>query len=101
MNRQQTGKLGEELAREYLKKHGYRILETNYRCGRGKIPARNYGFLYQYENRFQIRATDAGDCCPGYALSGIALRPKTLACAKRGRLSAACPGRARGEHVCG
>ncbi len=37
MNRQDTGALGEKLARDYLKKKGYEILETNYRCPRGEI----------------------------------------------------------------
>jgi putative endonuclease len=29
--------LGEKLAREFLKKRGYKIIETNYRCPRGEI----------------------------------------------------------------
>jgi len=37
MTRQDTGKLGEILALDYLKKHGYKILETNYRCQFGEI----------------------------------------------------------------
>lgn len=37
MKRQEIGKLGEELARDLLKKKGYRILETNYRCPHGEI----------------------------------------------------------------
>ncbi len=37
MTRRQTGILGEKLAREFLKRQGYRILETNYRCPRGEI----------------------------------------------------------------
>lgn len=32
-----TGKEGEEIASEYLKKSGYRILERNYRCAIGEI----------------------------------------------------------------
>jgi putative endonuclease len=35
--RSDTGKLGEELARNYLKKKGYRIVETNYRTRFGEI----------------------------------------------------------------
>ena len=35
--RSDTGKLGELLARNYLKKKGYRILETNYRTRFGEI----------------------------------------------------------------
>ncbi len=32
-----AGKLGEKLAVDYLKNKGYRIVETNYRCGLGEI----------------------------------------------------------------
>jgi len=35
--RSDTGKLGEELARNYLKKKGYRVIETNYRTRFGEI----------------------------------------------------------------
>ena len=37
MKRRDTGILGEKLARDFLKKRGYRILETNYRCPEGEI----------------------------------------------------------------
>ncbi len=37
MKRRETGILGEKLARDFLKKRGYRILETNYRCPEGEI----------------------------------------------------------------
>lgn len=37
MKRRDTGILGEKLARDFLKKQGYRILETNYRCPIGEI----------------------------------------------------------------
>ena len=37
MRRRDTGILGEKLARDFLKKRGYRILETNYRCPEGEI----------------------------------------------------------------
>lgn len=37
MKRRETGILGEKLARDFLKKRGYRILETNYRCPHGEI----------------------------------------------------------------
>ena len=37
MRRKDTGILGEKLASDYLKKRGYRILETNYRCPEGEI----------------------------------------------------------------
>lgn len=37
MKRRDTGILGEKLARDFLKKRGYRTLETNYRCPQGEI----------------------------------------------------------------
>ena len=37
MSRKEKGALGEKLAQTFLKKKGFRILETNYRCPRGEI----------------------------------------------------------------
>jgi putative endonuclease len=37
MKRRETGILGEKLAKDFLKKRGYRILEANYRCPEGEI----------------------------------------------------------------
>ena len=37
MKRKETGILGEKLARDFLKKRGYRIIETNYRSPAGEI----------------------------------------------------------------
>ena len=37
MNRQEVGKLGEKTARKFLKKRGYRIRETGFRCPHGEI----------------------------------------------------------------
>ena len=37
MRRRDTGILGEKLAKDFLKKRGYHILETNYRCPEGEI----------------------------------------------------------------
>ena len=37
MRRRDTGVLGEKLAKDFLKKRGYRIIETNYRCPQGEI----------------------------------------------------------------
>ena len=37
MKRKDTGILGEKLARYFLKKRSYRIIETNYRCSEGEI----------------------------------------------------------------
>ncbi len=45
--RQTLGRLGENLARAYLKKHGYRILATNYRTSSGEVDivAYDHGIL--------------------------------------------------------
>lgn len=37
MKRQETGHLGEKMAAGLLRKRGYRILQTNYRCSEGEI----------------------------------------------------------------
>ena len=37
MKRQDTGKLGENLAAEFIRKLGYVILQTNYRCPEGEV----------------------------------------------------------------
>ena len=37
MKRIDTGRRGEELARGFLEKRGFRILEANYRCPEGEI----------------------------------------------------------------
>ena len=53
MNRRETGIRGEKLARDFLKKCGYHILETNYRCPYGEIDivARHQDFLVFIEVR--------------------------------------------------
>lgn len=53
MKRRETGILGEKLAQNFLKKQGYRILETNYRCPHGEIDivARHRDFLVFIEVR--------------------------------------------------
>ncbi len=37
MERKPLGDLGEQLALDYLKKQGYKLIETNYRCRSGEI----------------------------------------------------------------
>lgn len=37
MKRKDVGELGEKLARDFLVKKGYNILETNYRCPEGEL----------------------------------------------------------------
>ncbi len=53
MKRRDTGILGEKLAKDFLKKRGYRILETNYRCSEGEIDiiAKHKDFLVFTEVR--------------------------------------------------
>lgn len=53
MKRRDTGILGEKLAKDFLKKRGYRILETNYRCPQGEIDivAKHKGSLVFIEVR--------------------------------------------------
>ena len=53
MKRRDTGILGEKLAGVFLKKRGYRILETNYRCPNGEIDiiARHKDYLVFVEVR--------------------------------------------------
>ncbi len=53
MKRRDTGILGEKLARDFLKKRGYRIKETNYRCPEGEIDivAKHKDFLVFIEVR--------------------------------------------------
>ncbi len=56
MKRRDTGILGEKLAKDFLKKKGYRILETNYRCPEGEIDiiARHKDYLVFIEVRTKI-----------------------------------------------
>ena len=53
MKRRETGILGEKLAQDFLRKRGYRVLETNYRCPEGEIDivARHGEFLVFVEVR--------------------------------------------------
>ena len=53
MKRRDTGILGEKLAKDFLKKQGYRIKETNYRCPEGEIDivARHKDYLVFIEVR--------------------------------------------------
>jgi putative endonuclease len=37
MDRRQTGKIGEDMATDFLKKSGYKVIERNYRCNIGEI----------------------------------------------------------------
>lgn len=37
MDRNETGRLGEKLAQEFLRKRGFTIIDTNYRCQEGEI----------------------------------------------------------------
>jgi putative endonuclease len=61
MRRRETGILGEKLARDFLRKQGYRILETNYRCPEGEVDliARHKDYLVFIEVRTK-RSLDFG-----------------------------------------
>ncbi len=53
MKRRDTGILGEKLAKDFLKKRGYHVLEANYRCPEGEIDivARHKDYLVFIEVR--------------------------------------------------
>ena len=57
--KQQLGKIGENIASEYLKKKGYLILERNFACRQGEIDiiAKDEKECY---NRHMRRAPDDG-----------------------------------------
>ena len=61
MKRRDTGILGEKIARDFLKKRGYHIWQTNYRCPRGEIDiiARHKDYLTFIEVRTK-RSLDFG-----------------------------------------
>jgi putative endonuclease len=58
MKRKELGALGEKLARDFLKKKGYRIRETNFRCREGEIDiiALKKGYLVFVEVRTKTSA---------------------------------------------
>lgn len=37
MNRRELGNAGEKVAQQFLKKRGYKVIETNYRCRAGEL----------------------------------------------------------------
>ena len=53
MKRRDTGILGEKLARDFLEKRGYHVIETNYRCPEGEVDivARHKDYLVFIEVR--------------------------------------------------
>jgi putative endonuclease len=53
VKRKETGRLGEQLAKTFLQRKGYRIMETNCRCGRDEIDivARQKDYLVFIEVR--------------------------------------------------
>ncbi len=59
MKRKELGEVGEKLARNFLKKKGYRIRETNFRCRGGEIDiiAEKKGYLVFVE----VRAKSTSD----------------------------------------
>jgi putative endonuclease len=83
MKRQDTGRLGEHLAVEYLQKHGFTIIETNYHCRAGEIDivARQGDCLVFIEVRAK---TGTGFCTPEESVSSAKKR-KIIAAANRYR----------------
>ncbi len=73
MRRSETGKLGEKLAQDFLKKKGYTILETNYRCPRVEIDiiARHEDCLVFVEVRTK---TSSGFGSPEESITPIKIR---------------------------
>jgi putative endonuclease len=61
MKRRDTGILGEKLAKDFLKKRGYRIWEANYRCPEGEVDliAKHKDYLVFIEVRTK-KSTDFG-----------------------------------------
>ncbi|MDO8567553.1 MAG: YraN family protein [Dehalococcoidales bacterium] len=61
MKRRDTGILGEKLAGDFLKKRGYHLIETNYRCAEGEIDiiAKHRDYLVFVEVRSK-RSLDFG-----------------------------------------
>ncbi len=59
MKRKELGDIGEKLARNFLKKKGYRIRETNFRCREGEIDiiAERKGYLVFIEVRTKTGAS--------------------------------------------
>jgi putative endonuclease len=53
MKRKELGAIGEKLARDFLKKKGYKIIDANYRCHEGEIDivARKKDYLVFIEVR--------------------------------------------------
>jgi putative endonuclease len=61
VKRRDTGILGEKLAKDFLKKRGYRIWEANYRCPEGEVDliAKHKDYLVFIEVRTK-KSTDFG-----------------------------------------
>ena len=61
MKRNTIGKLGEELAADFLKKYGFTIFETNYRCPEGEIDivARHKNWLFSLRSGRRLAAFSA------------------------------------------
>ena len=59
MKRKELGAAGEKLAKNFLKKKGYRIRETNFRCREGEIDiiAERKGYLVFVEVRTKTGAS--------------------------------------------
>lgn len=78
-SRKQLGALGEKLALDYLRKRGYHILETNFRCREGEIDiiARDKEYLVFIE----VRTRTGSDFGTPEESVGIAKREKLVSLA--------------------
>jgi putative endonuclease len=79
MKRKDVGILGEKLAKDFLKKKGYRIRDTNFRCRHGEIDvvAEKKGSLIFIEVRTK---TGTGFCSPEESVT-FAKKEKLIASA--------------------
>ena len=75
-NKRQTGARKEELAADYLKRQGVRILEMNYRCRQGEIDliGRDGEFLVFFEVKWRR------DGRSGYAAEAVDKRKQKRIC---------------------
>lgn len=76
MNNRETGTEREQQAAEYLKRHGMRIVEKNYRCNLGEIDLIGYhqGYLVFVEVKYRSGTVK------GYAVEAVDGRKQRKIC---------------------
>jgi len=78
--RKETGALGEQLAAEFLKKRGYKILETNFQTPLGEID-----LLAKHKNDIvavEVKTKSGGDFGAGFEMVNFFKRRKLLGLAR-------------------